>query len=122
MGGLVAARDPALIDRLRRLQNYGWSTSQYSGLPNGRGSRLDAGAGLAGKHDTIEQQRFVAVRQRPAMEGGHHRIERLGDLAHREGLTLRPSKPRSVSPTLRVKRPSTKPARMNRSIFRVRRA
>src|SRR5262249_17025652 len=40
-GGLVAARDPALIERLRRLRGYGWSTPQYSGLPNGRGSRLD---------------------------------------------------------------------------------
>jgi dTDP-4-amino-4,6-dideoxygalactose transaminase len=40
-GGLVAARDPALIERLRRLRTYGWSTPQYSELPNGRGSRLD---------------------------------------------------------------------------------
>ena len=40
-GGLVATRDPALIKQLRRLRTYGWSTPQYSELPNGRGSRLD---------------------------------------------------------------------------------
>jgi dTDP-4-amino-4,6-dideoxygalactose transaminase len=40
-GGLVAAGDPAVIERLRRLRTYGWSTPQYSELPSGRGSRLD---------------------------------------------------------------------------------
>jgi dTDP-4-amino-4,6-dideoxygalactose transaminase len=40
-GGLVAARDPALIERLHRLRTYGWSAPHYSELPNGRGSRLD---------------------------------------------------------------------------------
>ena len=33
----------------------------------------------------IQHQRFVAVRQRPAMERGHGAIERLGDLAYRAG-------------------------------------
>lgn len=47
-----------------------------------------AGAGLAGKHHAIEHQRFVAVLQRPAMEGGHGGIERLGDLAHRRRADL----------------------------------
>ena len=44
-----------------------------------------AGAGLAGKHHAVEHQRLVAVLERPAMEGGHRGIERLGDLAHRAG-------------------------------------
>jgi dTDP-4-amino-4,6-dideoxygalactose transaminase len=40
-GGLVAARDPKLVERMRRLRTYGWSSPQYSELPNGRASRLD---------------------------------------------------------------------------------
>jgi dTDP-4-amino-4,6-dideoxygalactose transaminase len=40
-GGLVAAHDPKLVERLRRLRTYGWTTPQYAELPNGRASRLD---------------------------------------------------------------------------------
>jgi dTDP-4-amino-4,6-dideoxygalactose transaminase len=40
-GGLVAARDPKLLERVRRLRTYGWTTAQYAELPNGRASRLD---------------------------------------------------------------------------------
>jgi dTDP-4-amino-4,6-dideoxygalactose transaminase len=40
-GGLVAARDPSLVERLRQLRTYGWTAPQYSELSGGRGSRLD---------------------------------------------------------------------------------
>jgi hypothetical protein len=50
------------------------------------------------------------------MEGGNHRIELLGDHAHRAGLTGRPRIGSSASPTLRVDGPRTKQARIMRSI------
>ncbi len=81
-----------------------------------------AGAGLAGKHHAVEHQRPVAVGKRAPMERGHRCIERLGDLAHRCSAHLAPEQASSVSPTLRVDSPSTKPARITRSISRVRRA
>jgi len=40
-GGLVAAREGGLIERLRRLRTYGWTAPQFSEIPNGRASRLD---------------------------------------------------------------------------------
>jgi dTDP-4-amino-4,6-dideoxygalactose transaminase len=40
-GGLVAAREPGMVDRLRRLRTYGWTTPQFSEIPDGRASRLD---------------------------------------------------------------------------------
>jgi len=49
------------------------------------GPAQGTGAGLAGEHDPIEHQSLVAVLQRPAMEGGHRGIERLGNLAHCAG-------------------------------------
>jgi dTDP-4-amino-4,6-dideoxygalactose transaminase len=40
-GGLVSARDPQVIKRLRLLRTYGWSQPQFADLPFGRCSRLD---------------------------------------------------------------------------------
>lgn len=39
-GGAVVGRDPALLDRVRLLRQYGWRTRYVSDLP-GRNSRLD---------------------------------------------------------------------------------
>jgi hypothetical protein len=41
------------------------------------------GAGLAREHDAVEHQHAVVVLERARMKGSHHRIELLGDQAHR---------------------------------------
>ena len=69
-----------------------------------------AGAGLAGKHHAIEHQHLVAVLQRPAMEGGHRGIERLGDLAHRLGAHRSAKDRQQRLAYLAGRQPSTKPA------------
>ena len=40
-GGLVSAKDPRTLDRIRQLRTYGWTKPQFAELPNGRCSRLD---------------------------------------------------------------------------------
>jgi len=65
-GGLVVARDPKLVERLRQLRTYGWTTPQFSEIPNGRASRLDElqAAILAVKlqhlDEAIERRRAIA--------------------------------------------------------------
>ena len=67
-GGLVVARDPKLVERLRQLRTYGWTRPQFAEIPNGRGSRLDElqAAILAVKLDhldeEIERRRAIARR------------------------------------------------------------
>jgi dTDP-4-amino-4,6-dideoxygalactose transaminase len=67
-GGLVAARDPKLLERLRQLRTYGWTRPQFAEIPNGRSSRLDElqAAILAVRLDhldeEIERRRAVARR------------------------------------------------------------
>jgi dTDP-4-amino-4,6-dideoxygalactose transaminase len=40
-GGLIAASTRKFAERVRQLRTYGWSTPQFSSIPNGRCSRLD---------------------------------------------------------------------------------
>ncbi len=40
-GGLVAARDQKLLERVRQLRTYGWTKPQYAEIAHGRCSRLD---------------------------------------------------------------------------------
>jgi len=40
-GGLVAARRPEHVSRLRELRTYGWTKPQFAEIQNGRCSRLD---------------------------------------------------------------------------------
>lgn len=40
-GGAVVTNDEALVERLRRLRMYGWSSKYYTADANGRNSRLD---------------------------------------------------------------------------------
>jgi dTDP-4-amino-4,6-dideoxygalactose transaminase len=57
-GGLVAARDQRLVERVRHLRTYGWTKSQYAEIPYGRCSRLDElqAAMLAVKLDHLSEQ------------------------------------------------------------------
>jgi dTDP-4-amino-4,6-dideoxygalactose transaminase len=57
-GGLVVARDPKHVERLRQLRAYGWTKSQFSELSDGRCSRLDElqAAILAVKLDHLDRQ------------------------------------------------------------------
>ncbi len=57
-GGLVVARDPKLVERLRQLRTYGWTRPQFAEIPNGRGSRLDElqAAILAVRLDHLDEE------------------------------------------------------------------
>jgi dTDP-4-amino-4,6-dideoxygalactose transaminase len=57
-GGLVAARDEGLVERVRQLRTYGWTKPQYAEIPHGRCSRLDElqAAILAVKLDHLSEQ------------------------------------------------------------------
>jgi dTDP-4-amino-4,6-dideoxygalactose transaminase len=57
-GGLVAARDQELVERVRQLRTYGWTKSQYAEIPLGRCSRLDElqAAILAVQLDYLSEQ------------------------------------------------------------------
>ncbi len=81
-----------------------------------------AGTGLAVEHDAVEHQRFVAVLQRPSMEGRHRSIERLGNLAHCAGAHRTPKQGKHRLAHLARRQAEHERARMTRSISRVRRA
>lgn len=74
-GGLVSARDPRLVERLRRLRTYGWSKPQFSEIANGRCSRLDElqaailSVKLAHLTQQTERRRGLASRYNEAFAG-----------------------------------------------------
>lgn len=74
-GGLVVARDPKHVERLRQLRTYGWTKPQFAELPNGRCSRLDElqAAILSVKLNhldrQIERRRRIAQRYNHAFAG-----------------------------------------------------
>ena len=57
-GGLVAAHDQKLLERVRQLRTYGWTKPQYAEIAHGRCSRLDEiqAAFLAVKLEHLDEQ------------------------------------------------------------------
>jgi dTDP-4-amino-4,6-dideoxygalactose transaminase len=74
-GGLVLAKQPETLERLRLLRTYGWSRPQYATLPAGRCSRLDelqaAILRVKLEHiaEAVERRRAIAARYNTAFAG-----------------------------------------------------
>lgn len=74
-GGLVAARDIELTDRVRRLREYGWTKPQYAELAGGCCSRLDELQAavllvkLRSLVDAVDKRRVIALRYNEAFQG-----------------------------------------------------
>lgn len=74
-GGMVSARSPQLIEKLRRLRTYGWTKPQFAEVFRGRCSRLDEiqAAILAVKlrhlDGDIERRRAIANLYREGLAG-----------------------------------------------------
>ena len=74
-GGLVAAANEQLVERVRRLRTYGWTEPQYAGMPRGRCSRLDEmqaailNVKLASLAGDVDRRRAIAGRYNDAFAG-----------------------------------------------------
>lgn len=70
-GGMIVAKRPEHVERLRQLRTYGWTKPQYAELANGRCSRLDElqAAILSVKLDHLD----VDIEHRRSIAEAYHR-------------------------------------------------